>query len=83
MSGDFNPYSDDGKRMIQVQPFGYAIYSIDDGDDPKAETRNFIHRGLVGEFNLAQQWLKDGQVRGRVVTVFIEAKPAKAKSGAA
>jgi hypothetical protein len=81
MNEDWHPISEDGKRMVTVNPFGYAIYSVDEPFDPKAETRTFIHRGVVGEFEYAEQWLNDGIVRGPVVKIVMP-RPAKAKSGA-
>jgi hypothetical protein len=81
MSEGFNPLSDDGARMITPQPVGYAIYSVDGSVDPKAESRTFVQRGLVTDWEQAQQWLQDGEVRGQRVTIAVE--PVKVKSGKA
>lgn len=82
MSDDgWNPISDDGERMIAKAYFGYAIYSVNDTIDPRSDSRTFVHRGVVGDFELAQQWLKDGKVQGPAVTIYVEPKQTKAKSG--
>lgn len=83
MSDGFNPLSDDGARMIQLEPGGYAIYSVDGSIDPKAEYRTFVQRGLVRDWDQAQQWLATGDVRGKSVTIVVETKPSvKVKVGA-
>lgn len=82
MSDGWNQFSEDGKRMVTVAAFGYAIYSLKEGDDPKAETRDYVHRGIVGEFVHAEQWLKDGNVQGPVVQIYTPKTGAKVKVGA-
>lgn len=81
MSDGFNPLSDDGARLIKLEPVGYAIYSVDGPIDPRAESRTFVQRGLVRDWEQAQQWLTDGEVKGPRVTVAVE--PVKVKSGKA
>ena len=83
MSDGWHPISDDGERMVRVFGTGYALYRVEGNIDQSASTRRFRWCGVVPEFAHAEQWLKDGVIKGELVEVDVAPKPQKVKSGAA
>lgn len=72
----WNPFSEDGTRMIAVWGHGYALYRA-------IGEQRYQWAGWVPEFSYGEQWLADGDVRGEIIEVPDAPQIVKGKRGAA